>query len=254
MIVIDKETRDRVAVVTGASRGIGLATARQLAALGTHIVLVARNIEVIQQIVTSIEADGGQACAVGADVSRPEDLDSVVTLVAERFGYLDVLINNAGVLNKAARSEALGMPSWNDTISVNLTAPFYLASRLKHLMRRDGVVINVSSTAAAYPSVGLAPYCVSKAGLDMLTRVLALEWARDGIRVVGVAPGKVDTELGAPVLRYTEARRTSYNPLDRVGGPEEVAELIVFLASDRAGFITGCTYVIDGGELLLASR
>jgi NAD(P)-dependent dehydrogenase (short-subunit alcohol dehydrogenase family) len=119
-------------------------------------------------------------------------------------------------------------------------------------MDAGGVIVNVASVASYFPSVGLGAYCVSKTGLAMLTRACALEWADAGIRVVGVVPGKVGTEMVAPILEYSEKHRISLNPQERVSSPEEIADFIAFLASDDAAFITGSLHPIDGGELIRA--
>ena len=143
------------------------------------------------------------------------------------------------------------MEEWRSALDLNLTGPWYLACRAKEAMTRDGgVVINVTSTAAQYPSVGFSAYNASKAALTMLTKTLALEWAADGIRVVGVAPGRVDTVMIESILRWDEKQGRPPNPLGRVGRPEEVAELIAFLAGDKAGYVTGSIITIDGGEVL----
>jgi 3-oxoacyl-[acyl-carrier protein] reductase len=137
-------------------------------------------------------------------------------------------------------------------MAVNLTTPWLLASRAHESMsaRGGGVVVNVTSTASFYPSIGLAHYCSTKAALEMTTKVLALEWARDGIRVLGVAPGRVDTDLARPILAWDKKRGARPNPLDRLGRPAEVGGLIAFLCSDEAAYLTGTTIVVDGGELV----
>jgi NAD(P)-dependent dehydrogenase (short-subunit alcohol dehydrogenase family) len=119
-------------------------------------------------------------------------------------------------------------------------------------MRPGGAIVNVSSTAAHYPSIGLSHYNASKAALNMVTRCMALEWARDVIRVVSISPGKVDTKLAEPILEWTDRHQVPLNPLGRIGTPEEIADLVSFLVSDRATYITGSTIVVDGGELLVS--
>ena len=146
----------------------------------------------------------------------------------------------------------MGWAEWDATLSLNLSAPWYLSCRARDLMDAGGVIVNNASTASYYPSRGLVAYNVSKSALVMLTRVLALEWARDGVRVVGIAPGKIDTDLVQPILAWSEKRGLPLNPMRRVGGAEEVADLVTFLVSDEARYITGVTVPIDGGELLTA--
>jgi 3-oxoacyl-[acyl-carrier protein] reductase len=241
-----------VAVVTGASRGIGAATAARLAADGFGVVLAARSVDDLETGAKQIEADGGSALAVPTDVTDLGALDDLVAATLERFGRLDVLVNNAGVLPAAARSDRISAEDWRQTIDLNLTGPWYLACRAKEAMDSGGaggVVINVTSTAAFFPSVGLSSYNASKAGLTMLTRTLALDWARDNVRVVGVAPGKVETALVQPILEWTTKRELPLNPLGRIGQPTEVADLIAFLVSDRAAYITGTVITVDGGEV-----
>jgi 3-oxoacyl-[acyl-carrier protein] reductase len=168
-----------------------------------------------------------------------------------RFGHLNVLVNNAGALPEAKLAEHLSLAEWQRALDLNLTAPWYLASRSRELLGRTGhgVVINVTSSASFYPSVGFSAYNASKAGLTMLTRTLAIEWARHGIRVVGIAPGKVNTDMIRPILEYGKRRNIRVNPLGRLGDPAEVADLISFLVSDKAAFITGSVISIDGGEV-----
>jgi NAD(P)-dependent dehydrogenase (short-subunit alcohol dehydrogenase family) len=236
-----------IAVVTGASRGIGAAIARRLAADGAQPVLVARNRRLLQQLAD--EMPDARPLVAATDLSSKEDMDALMALIRDTCGRVDILVNNAGVLPQARRIERISHDDWSATLALNLTAPWYLSTRLAQLMGRGSVVINVASSAAFYPTVGLAAYNVAKAGLVMLTRGSALEWAARGIRVVGIAPGKVSTDMVAPILDYLEAHGTAVNPLGRVADPHEIAALVSFLAGNEAGYITGSVIAIDGGEL-----
>jgi 3-oxoacyl-[acyl-carrier protein] reductase len=242
-----------VALVTGASRGIGAACALQFARDGHDLVLAARSVPSLAQVAEKARALGARTLAVPTDVSDLAALDALVSAATTEFGRIDVLVNNAGVLPTAARVEHVTAEVFRAALDVNLIAPWYLAARVRDLMVSTGdggVVLNMTSTAAIYPSVGFAVYNSTKAALSMLTRTMALEWARDGIRVIGVAPGKVDTEMVAPILEYSAKRGVRLNPMNRSGQPEEVAELVSFLVSDRAAFITGSIVTIDGGEVV----
>jgi NAD(P)-dependent dehydrogenase (short-subunit alcohol dehydrogenase family) len=242
----------RRALVTGASRGIGAAIARRLAERGADVVLTARSGDAIRALAGDLSGLGTRTLAIQADMSDRGSLAALMTEVEDRIGGLDIMVNNAGVLPEAKPSDEVSWAEWDATLGVNLSAPWYLACRAKRLMTSGGVIVNNASTASYYSSRGLVAYNVSKSALVMLTRGLALEWARDGIRVVGVAPGKVDTDLVQPILRWSEKRSLPLNPMRRIGGADEVADLVAFLVSDEAGYITGVTVPIDGGELLAA--
>ncbi len=250
-----------LALVTGASRGIGAATAVRLANDGYDLVLAARSAAGLATTAEQVRAGGGRAIAVPTDLVDAASVDALVEVVlaevtdAQHPGWR-ILVNNAGLLPATSRSEKYSRADWDAVLDLNLTTPWYLACRAKEAMtseragEKGGVVVNIASTAGFYPSRGLTAYNVSKAALLMLTRALALEWARDGVRVVGVAPGKVDTELVEPILAWVERTGSPLNPLDRIGRPEEVADLVSFLCDRRAAYITGTIVTIDGGELL----
>jgi NAD(P)-dependent dehydrogenase (short-subunit alcohol dehydrogenase family) len=242
----------RVAIVTGASRGIGAATASALADGGAAVVLAARSVDDLDAVAGAIRARGGDATVVPTDATDLAQLEALIDATLDRYGRVDVLVNNAGILPTAVRSERMAVDDWQQAFALNVTAPWYLACRAKEAMvvGGGGVVVNVSSTAALYPSVGFSAYNASKAALSMLTRTLALEWASEGIRVVGVAPGKVDTVMVTPIVAFSERHELPLNPLGRIGRPEEVADFIAYLASDRASFVTGSIVTIDGGEVL----
>lgn len=242
----------RRALVTGASRGIGAAIARKLARQGADVVLAARSVGAIESLAEELRGLGVRALALSTDMSDRGELKALMDRVGEEFGGLEILVNNAGVLPAASRAENLSWDAWDDTLGINLSAPWYLACRAKKLMTNGGVVVNNASTAAYFPSRGLVAYNVSKSAMVMLTRVLALEWARDRVRVLGVAPGKIETELVAPIVAWTEKHEMPLNPMRRIGTDTEVADLVAFLVSDQAGYLTGVTVPIDGGELLTA--
>lgn len=243
----------KAALVTGATKGIGEATVRMLVDAGADLALVARSAADLTTLADELTAAGHRVIAIPADIGQTAQLDTVLHAVRDTFGRLDILINNAGTVPVSRRAENMPLADWQLTLDVNLTAPWYLASRGRDLMQTGSVVVNVSSTAGYYPSIGMAPYNVSKAGMTMLTRALALEWAAAGIRVVGVAPGKVDTGLARAAIAYAEIKGQKYNPMNRVADVSEIAELIFFLVTDAARFMTGSTHVVDGGELLGAA-
>jgi len=244
----------RLALVTGGTRGIGLAISMRLAAVGYHVIVSSRSPQAVADAEAACRADGGEATGIVCDVADRDSLDQLMDTVTRQFGRLDVLVNNAGVLPRATRAERVTDDAWDEALGINLSAPWFLATRAHRLMKGSGgVVVNITSTAAHYPTTGLAPYNVSKAGLTMLTRVLALEWARDGIRVLAVAPGKIDTDLLTPIKELVAANTIVLNPQQRIGQPRDVADLVSFLVSDAAAYITGVVIPVDGGELLVAS-
>ncbi len=252
--------QDRVALVTGASSGIGHATALSFAAAGARVALVGRAREALAVVAQEITAQGGEALVVPADVMVEADAERAVAETVERFGGLDVLVNAAGIISNGT-IETTALAAWDEMMNVNLRAVFHLMQlAVPHLKRRPGNVVNVSSVTGLRAFPGVLAYCVSKAGVDQLTRCAALELAAQGIRVNAVNPGVVRTEIhkrgGMPAEQYTAflAHSRTTHPIGRVGTPAEVADLIRFLASDRAAWITGVTYSIDGGRAQTCAR
>ncbi|MDQ2628029.1 MAG: SDR family oxidoreductase [Actinomycetota bacterium] len=247
--------RGRTALVTGASRGIGAAICARLAQLGARVLLVGRSTDRLNEVAAQLSNRDLKHEVFTADLTLPPDVARLADEVQRRHPVVDILVNNAGVLPEAKRAERISRQQWAAVIELNLTSPWFLACRVRELMPASGgVVINVASTAAMYPSVGLAPYNVSKAGLVMLTQVLALEWASAGIRVLTVAPGKTNTDMVAPIMAWTTKNDIAVNPLGRLGDPAEIADLVGFLCTDRADYLTGAVVPIDGGELLTSGR
>lgn len=238
----------KVAVVTGASRGIGAAVARELARAGASVVVAARGADPLEAVAASLQ---GRGLAVPTDVSRIEDLERLVA-AAEKFGGIDVLVNNAGTAPPAKQIYDISLEEWETTLDVNLRSAWYL-SKLCHphmKQRGGGAVVNIASTSGLHHDIGLGVYGISKAAVIMLTTVCAKEWARDGIRVNALAPGVVRTELGAPLIAYMESHGQKPNPMNMVGEPDDIARLVRFLVTEESRYITGDVIRIDGGEII----
>jgi NAD(P)-dependent dehydrogenase (short-subunit alcohol dehydrogenase family) len=254
------EMIDKVALITGASSGIGRACAFKFAAEGARVALVARRADKLAEIAQEIAAKGGACKAIAADVTKETEIERGVRETVEAFGGIDVLINAAGIIGSGS-IENTALQDWDYMFNVNARAPFYLMQRaMPHLIERKGSVVNVSSVTGIRAFPNILAYCASKAALDQLTRCAALEVASKGVRVNAVNPGVVVTMLhrasGMSEEAYAEflERSKTTHPLGRVGQPEEIAELIFFLASPKAGWITGASYSIDGGRHQTCAR
>ena len=238
----------RTALVTGGAGGIGLAIARQLAEGGARVILVDLERQALDVAAASL-AEPRHHLALAVDVTRPEGVEHAVATVLEATGRIDILVNSAGVALLEPAGE-VSEAAWERTLAVNLTAPLLLAQAVAPAMRRQrhGRIINLASQASVVALRRHAAYCASKAGLVGLTRVLALEWASDGITVNAISPTVVDTPLGRKAWagQVGEAMRALI-PTGRFAQPEEVARLAVFLAGTHAGMLTGENIVIDGG-------
>jgi len=237
----------RVALVTGAGSGIGEATARRFAAEGAIVVVNDVDGERARAVATAIQKDGGQALAVVANVTRRDEVETLVGRAVTEFGRLDVLINNAGI-NRDAMSHKMTEEQWDQVLAVNLKGTFLCAQAALPKMRERGWgrVINTSSIGAL-GNIGQANYSASKAGVIGLTKTLALEYAKYGVTVNCVAPGAVLTPMLAGVPEQIREKITAQIPMGRIADPAEIAGVHAFLASEDAGFITGQVLFVDGG-------
>lgn len=240
--------KDRVALVTGASQGIGRATALALAAAGAKVVCAARNAEKLAAVVTEIGSAGGEARAVTMDVADSAQIKAGFKEVTERFGRLDILVNNAAVTRDmlALRMKA---EDWEEVLKTNLTGAHVCIQNALGIMLRQryGRIINVSSVVAQTGNAGQANYVAAKAGLIGLTKAIAVEIASRNITVNAVAPGFIATPMTEVLSQQVKDAMLARIPLNRMGSDAEVAAAIVFLASEEAGYITGHVLDINGG-------
>lgn len=256
---MEKEFASKTLLVTGATSGIGKATALRFAAAGANVAAVGRNKTALTELEKEITG-AGAFLPIQADLVAPEAAEACVAKAIERFGGIDVLVNAAGHISNGT-VENTTLEAWDAMVDINLRAVFVLMQKsLPSLIERRGNVVNVSSVTGLRAFPGVLAYCVSKAGLDQLTRCSALELAAKGVRVNAVNPGVVVTEIhkrgGMSDQDYQAflTRSKETHPLGRVGEAREIAELVLFLASDRASWITGVTYSIDGGRAQTCAR
>jgi glucose 1-dehydrogenase len=246
--------QDKVAIVTGAGTGIGQAIAVRFAREGAAVVVdYIGKPDVAAQTQEQISSFGGRSVAIAADISKPDQVQNLIDGAVKAFGKLDVVVNNAGVEKKAAFVD-YPLEELQKILAVNLIGPFLVSQAAARQMIRQGQggrLINISSVHEDLPMPTNAAYCVSKGGLRMLTRTIAVELAKDKITVNNIGPGAVFTPIDADVEAQPEMEKAlmSEIPLNRWGKPEEIAGLAVYLASDEAAYVTGSTYFIDGGML-----
>jgi glucose 1-dehydrogenase len=251
--------QNKVAVITGASLGIGSAIALAFAEEGAAVAVDYRSHpDEAKEIVDRVEGSGGRAISVHADVSVPEDVRNLIQKAVQEFGRLDIMVNNAGMEEKMPFLDT-PLEVWNKTIAVNLTGAWLGCQEAARQMVSQGGagrIINVSSVHEDLPMPTNSPYCAAKGGLRMLTRTIAVELASHNITVNNIAPGAVDTPMDARLKEDAKQMQQliSEIPLRRMGKPEEIADLAVYLASDSASYVTGSTFVIDGGMMRHSGR
>jgi dehydrogenase/reductase SDR family member 4 len=253
-MTVSFSVKDKVAIVTGGSKGIGRAIALTLAENGADIAIAARGQEALDQARAEVEKTGRRCIALSANMADENEWKRLVDETIAAFGGVDILVNNAaadagyGPIAKTTSSR------WDLVMKVNLKAPFVLSSLCLPSMkaRGGGSVIHITSNEAIRPSFGLGAYSVSKGALVTLAQVCAKEWARHKIRVNCIAPGLVRTEMAAALVEMCEKSGHYPNPMQRAAEPQEIAAIALYLASNAGSYATGQTFVVDGGELVLA--
>ncbi|XP_049527199.1 3-oxoacyl-[acyl-carrier-protein] reductase FabG isoform X4 [Dermacentor silvarum] len=250
----------KVALITGASTGIGEGTALRFASLGCWLSLTARNRLALEEVAEKCRAKGvptEKVLVVQGDINSDDDIAAIVKKTADHFGKIDILVNNAGMA-KVAPLEGVHLDEFDEVHNTNLRSAFNMTQQvLPYLKKTKGNIVNVSSIATLRSSENISPYAISKAGLDQLTRSSALEFGQYGIRVNSVNPSVIDTPMATRHFKKAEQKEKvlsmmgAWQALGRVGTVDEVASAIAFLASDDASFITGHLLPVDGGSLLL---
>ncbi|MEM6468133.1 MAG: 3-oxoacyl-[acyl-carrier-protein] reductase [Planctomycetota bacterium] len=245
---LSSDLSGQIAIVTGASQGLGKAVALGLAANGAMVACVARNAEKLAAVVSEIQAAGGKAAAVPCDVTDREATDAAIKKIAEDHGRLDILVNNAGI-TRDKTMRGMSDEEWDSVISTNLTSCFVCCRAAAGIMRKKkyGRIINMASVSGLIGNQGQANYSASKAGMIGMTRTMSKELVNRGVTCNAVAPGFIASEMteSMPVGILDEVVKAI--PAKRVGEPEEVAAAVLFLASPAAGYISGQTIVVDGG-------
>jgi NAD(P)-dependent dehydrogenase (short-subunit alcohol dehydrogenase family) len=245
----------KIAIVTGAASGIGKATAKELAAEGARVMCGDRNEEGLAETVEAIAEAGGKAVGVRCDVTSDEDVAAFVQRALDEYDGLDIVVNVAGI-GGFKHTHETDMAHWSRFIDINLSGTFrVILNALPHLLEKKGnVIINVASQAAMKAHPYAAAYCASKGGVLMLTKALAVEYASRGLRVNAVCPGGIKTPILADFAPLPDGDHSLIMrlmpPMQRFGRPYEVAKMIVYLASDDAGYVTGESFTIDGGSAL----
>src|SRR5215218_4456280 len=256
----DKQFTGKVAFVTGATSGIGQACAMAFAGAGAKLVCIGRNQNALQELEQKLRETGSDVLTIRADLIREGEAERAIHHAVGSFGGLDVLVNAAGHISSGT-IENTSLDAWDEMMNVNVRAPFMLMQHaLPSLVKRRGNIVNISSVTGLRAFPGVLAYCVSKAALDQLTRCASLELAAKGVRVNAVNPGVVVTQIhkrgGMSEEAYAAFLEHSKqtHPLGRTGQPEEIAALVLYLASDNASWITGATYSIDGGRAQTCAR
>jgi NAD(P)-dependent dehydrogenase (short-subunit alcohol dehydrogenase family) len=241
----------KVAIVTGANVGIGAAVAKVLAEEGAAVVITGRRKDLLDQVVLDIQRKKGRALAVAGSVTDESHVRSVVDQCVRTFGTLNIVVNNAGIGAFGKLLHEIDDATWHEMLDINLTGVFRMTRAAVPVMLKNGggSIINMSSVGGVIGFSGSAAYGTSKGGLELFTKCVAMDYAQDGIRCNSVCPGLIDTPMAAPLLNNPDmkAEVLAAYPIRRVGTPEEVAKMVLYLASDDAACVTGSSFMIDGG-------
>jgi len=244
--------QNKIALISGASRGIGAAVARDFALAGADLALTARTTPALEALATEIRALGRKVLVISADLADPATPEAIVAATVQEFGRVDVVVNNAGISPIFKNAVDTTRAEWEEIFTLNMTVPFLVSQAAAKAMiaaGNGGSIIQMASVAAFLGGSRIAAYAATKAALVSATKSLALEWARYRIRVNAIAPGYVTTDMTAGMMsvpKYADAIRNS-TPQGRLGEPDEISGIAVYLASDAASFATGQAFVIDGG-------
>ena len=245
--------KGKVALITGSTRGIGKEFAMGFAKEGAEVIINGRDLAKAKAVAKEVEALGVRSMAIGADVSLSQDVTKMVEEAASSFGRIDILVNNAGINPFILEAEKIKEEGWDQVLDVNLKGVFLCCQTVgkKMIQQGGGKIINISSAAGLLGEQGFLPYCVSKAGVMTMTRILAYEWSRYHITVNAIAPGFIAGGMNTPVLNkeILVSGLTQKVPLKRLGRPEEIVNLALFLASEESSYINGTTIVADGGMM-----
>ena len=240
----------KVAIITGASRGIGCSIAKMFANVGAKVVLVSRKQDSLNVVAHEIKESGGEALPVATHVGDQNAITSLITTVKDSFGGIDILVNNAGTNPHFGPILTAEESQWDKIFDTNLKGYFRMTKSVVGLMKEHGggKIINMASIAGLRPSPGMGVYCISKAGVIMLTKVLAAELAKDNIQVNAIAPGFIKTQFSSALWNDASMEQSLNKeiPAKRLGSPDELAELALYLASPASNYVTGSVYVIDG--------
>jgi len=242
--------KDKKAVVTGAARGIGKAISLKLAQEGADVIVADKNSEGVEQVASQIEKMGRKGYPLKVDVSKRQEVEKMIISAKEKMGSIDILVNNAGI-NRDAMLHKMTDENWHEVIAVNLTGVFFCIREAAKVMRDQGYgrIINISS-ASWMGNIGQANYSAAKAGVVGLSKTAARELARKGITVNVVCPGFIDTEMTRAVPEKIRTKIIEKIPMGEVGKPEDVANMVAFLASDEARYVTGAIIDVGGGLVL----